>query len=256
MIKAPPELDAITDQVFAYTPQTTKRKPSASERPRVNSWSVSIDSVLEDKQARIDALHYNPAHEDGLRKLRESGLPLKPLCDLATVSLPSQFTRIWADDPKHGYHYMSPTDLMSLFAIGRPSKEQRFLSRATDTDIEQLVVRDGWILMTCSGTIGRVYHVPARLDGWVATHDLLRIIPNSPRQAGYLHAWLQTPIAQAQVLSHTHGGQIDHITDDQIRTLLVPILPDERVDAINNQVVRALRAREKALESIVRAWKP
>ena len=145
---------------------------------------------------------------------------------------------------------------MSLFAIGRPSKAQRFLSIATDVDIDQLIVREGWILMTCSGTIGRVYYVPARLDGWVATHDLLRIKPNSPRHSGYLHAWLQTPIAQAQVLSHTYGGQIDHIRNDQIRTLLVPMLPDERVDDINNQVVTALREREKALELIVRAWKP
>ncbi len=184
MSKAPAILDAITDTVFAYTPQSTKRKPSASRRPRVNSWSVSIDSVLDDDQARIDALHYNPAHEDGLRELRESGWPLKPLSDLATVSLPAQFTRIWADDPKHGYPYVSPTDLMSLFAIGKPSKEQRFLSRATDVDVDQLIVREGFLLMTCSGTIGRVYHVPERLDGWLATHDLLRIRANYPAHIG------------------------------------------------------------------------
>ena len=256
MSKTPALLDAITDRVFAYSPQPAKQKPSAKNRARVNSWNTPIDSVLGDEQVRIDALHYNPAHEDGLQKLRESGLPLKPLRDLASVGLPSQFTRIWADDPQHGHPYMSPTDLMSLFAIGKPSKELRYLSHATDTDVEQLVVQQGWLLMTCSGTIGRVYHVPERLDGWIATHDLLRIRANSPDQIGYLYAWLQTPIAQAQVFSHTHGGQIDHITDDQIKTLLVPMLPENRIRAINDQVIKALRVREKALKSIVRAWKP
>lgn len=249
MSKMPATLDAITDRVFAYSPQP------ANKRSRVNSWSVPIGAVLGDEQVRIDAQHYNPAYEDGLRELRDSGLPLKPLRDLASVELPSQFMRIWAEDPRHGHPYMSPTDLMSLFAIGKPSKELRYLSHATDTEIEQLVVREGYLLMTCSGTIGRVYHVPERLDGWVATHDLLRIRSNLPGHIGYLHAWLQTPIAQAQVLSHTHGGQIDHITDAQIKTLLVPMLPNDRISAINKQVIEALRARERALESIVRAWK-
>ena len=88
--------------------------------------------------------------------------------------------------------------------------------------------------MTCSGTIGRVFYVPKRLDGWVATHDLIRIIPKGDSLAGYLYAWLSQPDAQTQILSHTHGGQIDHVTDKQVGTVLVPRLPPPTVDGSIN----------------------
>lgn len=215
------------------------------------SWSLSIQRVFDQDGWRFDATHYDPAidaHVDSM-----AGIESVPLTDLATLKLPGRFERVWAIDANSGYPYLNATDLLCLFALGSPS-QVRYLSPESDTDVESLVIREGWLLMTCSGTIGRVYYVPKRLDGWVATHDLIRIIPNSEELTGYLLAWCTTTTAQVQILSHTHGGQINHVTAEQVGQLLVPIIPAQRVDAIHNTVVSALRSRELAMRTLENAW--
>lgn len=214
---------------------------------------MPISRILADPALRLDAAHYDPAVDDVMSQLRASGLPLDPLSELATLVLPGQFTRIWATDRAHGIPYLNATDLLNLFALGVPSGAPRYLSRQSETDVDALIIREGWLLMTCSGTIGRVFSVPKRLDGWAATHDLIRIVPR-PGMAGYLFAWCSTPAARTQILSHTHGGQIDHVTEEQVRGLLVPRLPGERIRAIDHAVTRALDARERALAALVDTW--
>lgn len=215
--------------------------------------SVPVERVRSDPALRFDATHYDPAVDAVVGGLRASGLLLSPLSDLASLHLPGQFTRVWAKDAEHGIPYLNATDLLSLFALGLPSAGPRFLSRYSETDLEALRVREGWLLMTCSGTIGRVFAMPGRLDGWAATHDLIRIVP--PRgMVGYLFAWCSTPAARAQILSHTHGGQIDHVTEEQVAGLLVPRLSAKRVREIDRKVVEALEARERALEDLLEAW--
>ncbi len=220
----------------------------------VESWSVPIDEIFTNADVRLDATHFNPATASAVQELHESGIKLQPLSSLASVELRGQFTRVWAQAREHGLPYLNATDLLSLLALGVPAGGPRYLSHVTDTNVESLVIHEGWLLMTCSGTIGRVFYVPKRLDGWVATHDLIRIVPNKAGMAGYLYAWLGTPVAQCQILSHTHGGQIDHVTDSQVAGVLVPLLSASQIKSINAAVMKALHARENAIETLTNAW--
>lgn len=218
----------------------------------VEAWSVSIDHIFADHGLRLDATYFDPEAAMVVANMKSSGLDLYRLGDLATVDLPSQFSRVWAEDAEHGIPYLNATDLMSLFALGVPAAT-RYLSHASDTNIDHLTVREGWLLLTCSGTIGRVFHVPERLDGWVATHDLIRIKPES-EVSGYLLAWCRTQAAQAQIAKPTHGGQIDHVTAEQIAEVLVPMLPEDKVRMINDQVIEALNDQELAIKKMATAW--
>lgn len=252
--RARPAAHGRRDVAAPDSPGGTMNDPAgAGPGPGRIAWSVSVERILGDDTLRFDASHYDPAVDAVVGSLTATGLPLDRLSDLAELRLPGQFARIWARDAEHGIPYLNATDLLSLFALGTPAAAPRFLSRESETDIESLVIRRGWILMTCSGTIGRVFAVPKRLDGWAATHDLVRIIP-PPGMAGYLYAWCSTPAARTQILSHTHGGQIDHVTEEQVSSLLVPRLPADRTQKIDRTVVDALEAREQALERLVAAW--
>lgn len=218
------------------------------------SWSVSIGDIFQNDGMRLDARHFDPEPERLVQELRNSGIEFQPLSSLATVELRSQFTRIWAKDRANGLPYMNATDLLSLMALGIPSGGPRYLSYATETDVKRLVVREGNLLITCSGTIGRVFYVPGRLDGWAATHDLIRIVPHDTTVTGFLYSYLGTRVAQSQILSHTHGGQIDHVTDVQVGGCLVPRLSDCQVKEISDKVIGALHAREQAMDYLMNAW--
>jgi type I restriction enzyme, S subunit len=223
-------------------------------KPSVKAWSTTVASIFENDEFRLDATHYDPSVSEARLKLERSGHETTSLSNLADVFLRGQFTRIWAEDEKHGLRYLNATDLLSLMALGVPSGGSRYLSYATETNLNALIVREGWLLMTCSGTIGRVFYVPKRLDGWAATHDLIRIVPKHEGMVGFLMSWLNTDIAQSQILSHTHGGQIDHVTDAQVGTVLVPILPEKITAGINERTLNALQARDNAMESLLEVW--
>ncbi|MGP0591004.1 restriction endonuclease subunit S [Nitrospira sp. T9] len=220
----------------------------------LEAWSTSVDEIFKNSDIRLDATHFNPKAAGTLKKLKDSGVKLSPLSEWARVELRGQFTRIWAEDAEHGIPYLNATDLLSLLALGVPAGGMRYLSHATETNVDALLIREGWLLMTCSGTIGRVFYVPKRLNGWASTHDLIRIIPKDGGLIGYLLAWLSTPDAQSQIFSHTHGGQIDHVTDDQVAEVLVPSLPKKKMEEIHQRMMVALLDREKAIETLNNAW--
>lgn len=248
-------LNKITDAVFAYkrgakggSSKGNAKNTLVKNRAAVETWSVPLQDIYENPNLRLDATHYDRETANALQELRKSGHPLKPLSKMADVLLPGQFARIWAKDAQHGRRYINATDLMSLNSIGYA--DERYLSKETKTDIDELVIRKGWLLLTCSGTIGRLFYVTERMDGWVATHDLIRIVPHAGVSVGFLHAYLSSPVAQKQIMGHTHGGQIDHVTHHQVGGVLVPELGDDQVKEIHKQMMDALRQRERAIAQV------
>lgn len=217
-------------------------------------WTVPVDRISKQVGIRLDAEHYDPIVMENDKELRAFGVELDLLSDLADVHLPSMFTRIWAKDSAHGVPYLNATDLMSYFALGVPAQE-RFLSYASNVKMEPLIVRKGMILVTCSGTIGRVFDVPDALDGWAGTHDIVRITPHDPEMKGFIRAYLSSKFAQIQILSHTHGGQIDHVTGDQVASCLIPRLDSKTIGLISNLADKADKMRNDGIMRMAEAEK-
>ncbi|MDD5519133.1 restriction endonuclease subunit S [Acidithiobacillus thiooxidans] len=205
-------------------------------------WGVSVHDIATQPGKRMDAEHYDPVVMGNNMRLKALGVTLVPLSDLADVHLPGIFTRIWAQDTEYGVPYINATDLMSYFVFGVPAQE-RYLSRASNVKMNSLIIRKEMILITCSGTIGRVFDVPTALDGWAGTHDMVRIIPHQPELKGFLRAYLASDFAQVQILSHTHGGQIDHVTGDQVASCLVPQFDAESILRISKLADQADQMR-------------
>ena len=224
--------------------------PNATLLAEVEAWTIPLGTIYEDEDVRLDATHYDRKVAAALKRLKESPYPLRPLSAFAEVRLPGQFARIWAKNADYGLPYVNASELMSLAAFGMLGQESRYLSRVTDVDIGALVIHEGWLGLSCSGTIGRVYYIPKRLDGWVATHDLIRIIPLKADTTGFLYSYLFSPLAQAQIQGYTYGGQIDHVTDEQVRTILVPDLPSTEMSKIHNQTMDALQSQEKSIQAL------
>ena len=216
-------------------------------------WGVSMGSILEEEGIRLDAEHYDLKIMDNMDILAGSQRKLEPLSSLAKIDLPGQFVRIWAKDSEHGLPYMNATDLMSFIALGKPA-QMRYLSEASDVDINRLIVHEGMILVTCSGTIGRVFEVPKALNGWAGTHDIVRVIPKDPDMKGYLRVYLASRYAQIQILSHTHGGQIDHVTATQVGSCLVPILSEEQMSTISVRMNDAKRMRQESARILTESF--
>ncbi|MBQ7629612.1 MAG: hypothetical protein IJS81_05310 [Selenomonadaceae bacterium] len=90
------------------------------------------------------------------------------------VILSGRFKRVYVDE-NHGVTFLGYRSIGEL----NPS-DKKYLSFAMhDEKIKnELTIHEKMILITCSGTIGKVALVPKHWDGRAMTHRIIRLIPH------------------------------------------------------------------------------
>ena len=208
----------------------------------VDSYSLPAGSLTGSQELRLDAAHYNPDLLDAIRVLRDSGMKVERLADITdTVFIPPRFKRIYVDDPAHGVPFLQGSHIVHF----QPA-DLKYLSSSIHR-LEQWTVEAGWILVTCSGTIGRTVICPGDWDGWAASQHILRIVPDEHKcPAGYLCSFLASPLGQVQLTANIYGAVVDELTEEQADSILVPLpVTDE-----DKKLVRSLDAAMR--ESVVK----
>ena len=191
----------------------------------VSSYSLPLSVLAKSPECRFDAGHYNPELLHTLNTLKQSGLKLERLSTLVKrVILPSRFKRIFVK-PEAGLPFLQGSHVVHF----QPA-DLKYLSPASHKDIDVITIRAGWLLITRSGTVGRVTLCPSEWDGWVASEHIIRIIPDEAKcPAGYLCSFLALPFGQIQLRANIHGAVVDELTDKQVENVLVPI-PKKKKD--------------------------
>ena len=112
---------------------------------------------------------------------------------------------------------------------------------------KQLEIKENTIIVTCSGTIGKIVLVPKHWVGWVGTHDLIRIESNNLDTIGYVYGWLNSDYGQLLLKSLTYGAVVDHIEAFHIANMEIPLLKNEsKQKEINDKVLEANELRYQA----------
>ncbi|HEU5408883.1 MAG TPA: hypothetical protein VFU48_14035, partial [Nitrospira sp.] len=118
-------------------------------------------------------------------------------------------------------------------------------------------LREGTILVQAfgqeGGLTGRPVWVGEFLDGKTTTHMLARLFPISREAAGYLFAFLSSDAGYQQVRVLPFGGSIPHFSEAGIGAVLVPMLDKKERANISATVLRALDARDRALDMELKA---
>ena len=196
---------------------------------------------------RLDAGNYNSEIMDAHRQLESSGLEMQRLGDVTQdIFIPPRFKRIYVDQD-HGIPFLQGTHLPQF----RPT-DLKYLSWSAHKNLTPWVIHAGWVLVTCSGTIGRIAIALRQWDGWAASQHILRVVPQSGSScpAGYIHAWLSSPLGQAQ-FNGVYGAVVDEITAEHVSNILIPVPGTVEqqaiVTAINALAIKAVEAKELAL---------
>ena len=122
-----------------------------------------------------------------------------------------------------------------------------YLSKKHTRNTGLLMIQKDWILLSCSGSIGRTVYTNEDFEGQIGTHDLIRIIPNEDKvPSGYLYAFLSSKHGFSLLTQGTYGGVIQHIEPHHIADLPVPLLPDAEQQQIHEQIEEASRLRVEA----------
>jgi type I restriction enzyme S subunit len=188
---------------------------------------------------RFDASYHNPLLRTIAQQMKEKYQP-KPLASFASVYMPPRFKRTYVEK-EQGVPFLQGKHIVELRPFGL-----KFISRSTTKNLEKWIIKKGMILVTRSGTIGRVSLVPSAWDAWAASEHMLRICPNDPDDAGYLALFLMNPYGYHQLTGKTYGGVIGEIAEHHARQILVPDCPPAVRARIGRTVVDAFELREQA----------
>jgi type I restriction enzyme, S subunit len=206
---------------------------------------VSFQDVIAEGTRLTGAFHLS---EDQLAvaTVRRARTPTEPLHKLVRdrgIFRGPIFSRRYVAGPEYGEPYVSAKDLMA--ADVQPSA---YLSRSHGKLLDTLRLREGMILVTCSGmNLGKAIWTRPELDGIVASHDLIRICPDSSAAPpGYLYAFLAGRYGHALIRKQIYGGHIKHIEPRHLANLPVPRLSEEVEARAHELVEKAARLRSEA----------
>lgn len=203
--------------------------------------TVSLSDVIS-RGKRLEASVFDVEAKQAWKIVTHGKYPLTTLGGeegLTTSYTCARFKRIWIDCSE--YPIYQPSAIMDI-----NPKPSGYLSKLTDTDIEALRVSKGQILMTCSGTIGKVSYVSNTLDNLIFSHDLLRINCKKPSDAGYVYAYLKSKVGNKILLTNSYGAVITHIEPEHLATVPIPNAPESVKSKIHDLIIRSYALRDES----------
>lgn len=219
-------------------PKTSEEEPDCL--------SISEKSITSlSPELRLEAHFHNPVVGAALANLRASPSIKRTIGDLSTdVIMGGRFKRNYVE-ADYGTPFLSGKNIIQI----RPT-DLKFLSNSQTEDLHDLLVKRGWILVTCSGTIGRTAFVWHNFENYAASQHILRVVPDKDQvDPGYLYAFLASPYGFEQTIRFRHGSVIDEITDHQLSKVVVPLAAEPQQKEIGDKVRLAYLKRAEALES-------
>jgi hypothetical protein len=186
-------------------------------------------------------------------KLLLAQLPVAkvPLCKLTRGGMAGifngpRFPRSYVIDETQGVPFLGSTDILSADLSYLPT-----LSKHQVKAQPELLIDEGWTLISCSGTIGRIAVSRPDMKGMAGSQHFMRVVPD--REAvhpGYLHAYLASCFGVPLIVSGTYGSIIQHIEPAHIANLPVPRLGDRIETLAHQKVAEAARLRSQYQDQV------
>lgn len=183
----------------------------------------------------------------GLRAALEARPGCGPLGRHARVWQPSRLKGTQVS-PNFGTPFLAATQVFDLRPIPR-----KWLALEQTEQASERYVKEGMILVTCSGSVGRSTLAYAPHLDTLISHDLLRVEAREEKYWGWLYAYLRTPTARAMMTSAQYGHIIKHLEVGHLSALPLPEMRDHILDHFTGRAHTILRLREEAHTAMVEA---
>lgn len=210
--------------------------------------SVSLSDVVS-RGKRLEASVFDVEAKQARQIIQSGKYPLTTVGGqngLTTSYTCARFKRIWVE------HSDLPIYQPSTIVDVKPSPDG-YISKLTQTNIAALKVHRGQVLMTCSGTIGKVSYVSKTLDDKIFSHDLLRIDCKEDIDQGYIYAYLKSDLGNKILLTNSYGAVITHIEPEHLATVPIPDAPKDTKKRIHTLIVQSYKLRDESNDLIDQA---
>jgi type I restriction enzyme S subunit len=233
------DLPCFDENLVQYLPAPKKLNIIRDNMPHPKAFSLKASNLQE----RFDASFHVPMAQTAVNSLKKGKYAPTQLTNFAKrIFIPTRFKRIYV--PKeYGVPFLQGSHLPQT----RPY-DLKFLSlKANSKHISECLIHSGYVLVTRSGTIGRIGLVTSSKDNWGASEHILRIVPDDEKaHSGFIAAFLMTPYGQHQLKSKIYGGVVDEITEEDTGKIWIPNAPEKIQTQIGELVKSAFEKKDEA----------
>lgn len=213
-------------------------------------------AIINIKEIEINANIIKPTYHlnDGKLKIYKSkrnGVKSKPLADLCTeVFTGGIFKRIFVEDQTFGIPYISAQHMMSF----DPTSEAKIISRKYTPRIQEMMLKESHILVSCAGSVGNIRYISKDLTGLIGSQDIIRVIPDASKlPAGFLYAYLSCPTIFSYIQSYVYGSVVPRIEPKTLSKLPVLTFEEGLIFKVDKLIKKSADLRAEANSQIRKA---
>ena len=234
--------ERITDDQTEYIAgifREWQKKTTFAGSEDIKCCAVGLDEVLAGENLRLEANIFNDEARTAARDIEGGKYPAVKFGELVSVYLCGREGRVIHMKTQHPFY--SSSEMLDI----KPNTDSYLYSRKA-SDVEEFIVHEGQILISRSGTIGRVAYVSKTLDGRCINSHALRISCHNPKVAGYIYVYLKTRPCQKLLQSLAFGAVIQHITPEHLSDIPVPDAPAEIRRRIHDLIAQSYALRDES----------
>jgi type I restriction enzyme M protein len=246
----------LIDQDLTAIAEDFKKFQNGTLEDSAFRFSVDINSIKICNYS-FNPIQYLPKHNAAFEKVLKLGdrddFEIHRLADLGLVFNGPRFKRPYAEigvtEGPTIRKYFTGTALTQLNSDNVKYLDESVANKQTKAHLEKLTIYKGYILISDSGTLGRVTYALNQHDGHVATNNLIRVVINDLALRGYVYQFLKSEIGQSLMLKNAYGTNQEHLEPDVIGEIPVPIPKSKEViNQIGMQVIRSIEELEASIK--------
>lgn len=219
-------------------------------------FSVDVSAIKTDSYS-FNPIQYLPKHNAAFEKVLKLGdrddFEIHRLADLGLVFNGPRFKRPYAEvgvtEGPSIRKYFTGTALTQLNSDNVKYLDEAVANKQTKAHLEKLTIYKGYILISDSGTLGRVTYALNQHDGHVATNNLIRVVIDDLALRGYVYQFLKSEIGQSLMLKSAYGTNQEHLEPDVIGEIPVPVPKSKKIiSKIGMQVIKSIDELEASIK--------
>lgn len=250
IIDGEPVIDHDCDDIYEAWRLISAGEPSPSDY----YFSISRRE-LNAENLNLNPVRYLPKYSKSRKHVltlgEEEGWTVEHLSQIADVFNGPRFKRPYADKGvRRGPGIVRYFTGNAVTQTRGENTKYLDLGRAKTNQIkmiDKLYLRRGMILITDSGTVGRVVYATAYHDGAVGTNNLIRVVIADEALRGYVYQFLSSRLGQDQLRANIYGAIVDHLEPEHVKDVVVPIPTDRQIiEEIGLPIIRSMELQEIA----------
>lgn len=243
------DLPEILEQWKNYSLTGAVKEVDQDSEHAPSCFVVNSSQIMEDPSRRIDAWYWDPNKNNLAKEIEESvGEEITEIVRLGDLVVqhgifyPGRHKRNYVDAGQDSVPFYSGTQILQIRPFDLKYQPKDYAPAA-----KHFVEKD-WILITRSGTTGRVVMVTDSMAGSMVSEHVIRVIcDESIIDPYYVYAYLSTDnIGKVLLEKGIYASVVDHITPNFVATIPIPRLTPEKEKEIADKVREAEQKRDEA----------